>query len=393
LFIINWIKMHIGFDSSQTGSGKAGCGFFAHALIQSLLEMAPQNQYSLFPSFGDFFFDALMPIRNPYTGGSAQYGPRHLTREAASRFWMGPAVEAALGKPDIVHANNFWCPIQLQSSRLIYTFYDMGFAVEPAWTTEANRVGCFDGVFRSAVSADWVVAISEASRAHYLSVFPHFPENRIRVIYPCSRFADSSALGKRPKTLGAIAAGSYWLNVGTIEPRKNQRRLVKAYARYLALGGAPMPLVLAGGKGWLMDDFQKHLNELQVDAQIVMTGYVSDDELIWLYRNCYANLYPSLFEGFGLPVLEGMQFGAPTLTSNSTSIREVAGDAAILLAPEDVDAWAQAMLGLAANRQERDRLSVAARGQAGRFDWKLSAAALLQLYEEALASPKRRVVV
>jgi glycosyltransferase involved in cell wall biosynthesis len=153
-----------------------------------------------------------------------------------------------------------------------------------------------------------------------------------------------------------------------------------------------MPLVLAGGKGWLMEDFQKHLNELQIDAQIVMTGYVSDDELTWLYRNCYANLYPSLFEGFGLPVLEGMQFGAPTLTSNSTSIPEVAGDAAILLAPEDVDAWAQAMLGLAANRQERDRLSVAARGQAGRFDWKLSAAALLQLYEEALASPKRRMV-
>lgn len=385
--------MHIGFDISQTGSGKAGCGFFAHALIQSLLEMAPQNRYSLFPSFGDFYFDALMPIRNPYAGGSSHYGPRHLTREAASRFWTGPAVEAALGKPDIVHANNFWCPIQLQSSRLIYTFYDMGFAVEPAWTIEANRVGCFDGVFRSAVSADWVVAISDASRVHYLSVFPHFPEDRIRVIYPCSRFADSSALGKRPKTLGAVAAGSYWLNVGTIEPRKNQRRLVEAYARYLALGGAPMPLVLAGGKGWLMDDFQKHLNELQIDAQIVMTGYVSDDELIWLYRNCYANLYPSLFEGFGLPVLEGMQFGAPTLTSNSTSIPEVAGDAAILLAPEDVDAWAQAMLGLAANRQERDRLSVAARGQAGRFDWKLSAAALLQLYEEALASPKRRVVV
>lgn len=384
--------MHIGFDISQTGSGKAGCGFFAHAMIRSLLEIAPQNQYSLFPSFGDFYFDALMPIRNPYASGGAQYGPRHLTRETASRFWTDPDVEAALGKPDIVHANNFWCPTQLLSSRLIYTFYDMGFAVEPAWTTEANRVGCFEGVFRSAMSADWVVAISHASRLHYLSVFPHFPEECIRVIYPCSRFADSSALGKRPKTLAAVPAGGYWLNVGTIEPRKNQRRLVEAYARYLALGGAPMPLVLAGGKGWLMDDFQKHLNELQIDAQIVMAGYVSDDELIWLYRNCYANLYPSLFEGFGLPVLEGMQFGAPTLTSNSTSIPEVAGEAAILLAPKDVEAWAQAMLRLTANRQERDQLSVAAREQAGRFDWKLSAAALLQLYEEALASPKRRMV-
>ena len=383
--------MHIGFDISQTGSGKAGCGYFAHALIKAMLELAPEHRYALYPSLGDFYFDALMPILNPYAGRDVHYGPRHLSRETARVFWNGAEVESALGRPDIIHANNFWCPVQLTASRLIYTFYDMGFAVEPAWTTEANRVGCFDGVFRSAMAADWVVAISEASRAHYLSVFPHFPEDRIRVIYPCSRFAGSSTEGNRPKVLDNIPAGGFWLNVGTIEPRKNQRRLVEAYARYLALGGAPMPLVLAGGKGWLMEDFQKHLSELGIDAQIVMTGYVSDDELIWLYRNCYANLYPSLFEGFGLPVLEGMQFGAPTLTSNSTSIPEVAGDAAILLAPEDTESWVQAMLRLASNRFERDQLSAAALEQAVRFDWKHSAAALLQLYEEALVSPKRRM--
>ncbi len=381
--------MHIGFDISQTGSSKAGCGYFAHALIKAMLELAPEHRYLLFPSFGEYYFDSQMPIN--YYGQDVHYGPRHLSLESAREFWTGSDAEASLGMPDIVHANNFWCPVQLTSSRLIYTFYDMGFTVEPAWTTEANRVSCFDGVFRSAIAADWVVAISEASRAHYLKVFPHFPEERIRVIYPCSRFSDSSAEGLRPKALDDIPAGGYWLNVGTIEPRKNLRRLVEAYARYLALGGAPMPLVLAGGKGWLMEDFQKHLSELGIDAQIVMTGYVSDNELIWLYRNCYANLYPSLFEGFGLPVLEGMQFGAPTLTSNSTSMPEVAGDAAILLAPEDTEGWVRAMLRLAANRLERDQLSKAALTQAAQFDWKHSATTLLQLYEEAMASPKRQV--
>lgn len=381
--------MHIGFDISQTGSGKAGCGYFAHALIKAMLELAPEHCYSLFPSFGDFYFDLQMPILNPYSGRDTHYGPRHLSRETARKFWTGDEVEVVMGNPDIVHSNNFWCPTQLASSRLIYTFYDMGFVVEPTWTTEANRVGCFEGVFRSAMAADWVVAISEASKAHYLRVFPHFPEDRIRVIYPCSRFADSTAVGKRPKALDDVPAAGYWLNVGTVEPRKNQRRLAEAYARYLALGGVPMPLVLAGGKGWLMEDFQKHLTELGIEAHVVMTGYVSDDELIWLYRNCYANLYPSLFEGFGLPVLEGMQFGAATLTSNSTSIPEVAGDATILLGPEDAEGWSQAMLRLAANRSERDQLSAAALVQAGRFDWKRSAAALLQLYEEAIASPKR----
>ncbi len=382
--------MHIGFDVSQTGAGKAGCGFYAHAMVQAMLELAPQNRYSLFPSFGDFYFDALMPLRNPYSGKDVRYGPRHLSRETARGFWTSNATEKSLEYPDVVHANNFWCPVQLERSRLIYTFYDMGFAVEPGWTTDANRLGCFDGVFRSAVAADWVVAISEASRSHYCSVFPHFPQERIRVIYPCSRFADSGALGTRPKALEGVPSAGFWLNVGTIEPRKNQYRLADAYAQYLAQGGAAMPLVLAGGKGWLMDNFQTHLGDLGIGDKVVMTGYVSDDELIWLYRNCFANLYPSWFEGFGLPVLEGMQFGAATIASSSTSIPEVAGDSAILLSPEDTEGWVRAMRGLANSREHRDRLCELSKRQAAKFEWKNSAASLLQLYSDAVAAPKRR---
>jgi glycosyltransferase involved in cell wall biosynthesis len=385
--------MHIGFDISQTGSGKAGCGYFAHSMVRAMMDIAPQHRYALYPSFGDFYFDALMPLRSPYRSSTATYGPRHFLRRTARAFWTDERVEGALGQPDIIHSNNFWSPTQIAASRLIYTFYDMGFAIDPSWTTEVNRLGCFEGVFRSAIAADWVVAISEASKASYLATFPHFPEERVRVIYPCSRFANASATGNRPREFDHTPAGGFWLNVGTIEPRKNQRRLAEAYARYLGLGGAPMALVFAGGKGWLMEDFQRHLVELGIQSQVIMTGYVTDDELIWLYRNCYANLYPSLFEGFGLPVLEGMQFGAPTITTTSSSVPEVAGDAAILLDPKDTEGWAQAMLQLAASQSKRDELSVAAVEQAKRFEWQRSAVALLKLYEEALALPKRGVAV
>jgi len=381
--------MHIGFDISQTGTGKAGCGFFAHAMIRTMLDLASDHHYSLFPSFGDFWFDAAMPDRNPYPGKSVSYGPWHSTREEARKFWTGSGAERSLGNPDIVHANNFWCPLQLSASRLIYTFYDMGFVVCPSWTTETNRIGCFEGVYKSSIAADWVVAISEASRNHYLNIFPHFPEERIRVVYPCSRFDNPESIGLRPETIRDIPSGAYWLSVGTIEPRKNQRFLVEAYARYLQRGGRSMPLVLAGGKGWLMDDFQKQVCELGLADSVIMTGYVSDDELIWLYRNCYANLYPSLFEGFGLPVLEGMQFGAPTLTSKSTSMPEVAGDAALIFDPENSEAWTEAMLQLSENREFRAQLSASAQKQAEKFNRKYGAASLLKLYEEAAASPKR----
>lgn len=381
--------MHIGFDISQTGSAKAGCGYFAHAMALAMLQLAPAHRYSFYPSFGDFYFDPLMPVRNPYPGRDTHYGPRHLSRESAAAFWNDPDLETRLGNPGVVHANNYWCPDPLRASRLLYTCYDLGFTVDPDWTTEANRVGCFQGVFRAAVAADWIVAISEASRAGYLDVFPHFPEDRIRVIHPCSRFDDPNAPGRRPERLGAVPAGEYWLSVGTLEPRKNQRRLAQAYARYLEQGGKPMPLVLAGGKGWLMDDFERELGRIGVAGRVILTGYVSDDELVWLYRNCFANLYPSLYEGFGLPVLEGMQFGAATLVSSSSSLPEVAGDAALTIAPQDVEGWSAAMLRVARDPMERKRLQELARSRAVRFDRHASAGALLALYEEAAASPKR----
>ena len=161
---VNSRGIHIGFDVSQAGRRRAGCGFFAHAMAHELLRAAPANRYSFYPGFGDFYFDPLMPLVNPYRAPGSRYGPRHLTRGAASAFWRRPDLERALGGPEVVHSNNFWCPVQLAASRLVYTCYDLGFTVDPAWTTEENRAGCWEGVFRSAVAADWVVAISNAKR-------------------------------------------------------------------------------------------------------------------------------------------------------------------------------------------------------------------------------------
>ncbi len=380
-------KLHVGFDISQTGSNKAGCGYYAHAIIKNLLELSQDINFALYPSFGDFYFNRFMPLRNQYHKG--KYGPRHLTKELARNFWNSSNLEHKLNNPNIIHANNFWCPTKLKSSKLVYTFYDMGFLHNPNWTTEINRFGCYSGIFRASIFADWIIAISESSKQHYLETFPYFPEDRIKVIYPCSRFSDVNAKGNRPAKLANIKIGKFWLSVGTIEPRKNQLLLAKAYARYLALGGEPMPLVFAGGKGWLMDDFNQELEKLGIAQNVILTGYVTDDELLWLYQSCFANLYPSLFEGFGLPVLEGMQFGAATITTNTTSIPEVAGNAAKILAIDDLEGWAQHMLALSNSPKEREALQCAAVQQASKFSWLQSAKELLDLYTEISHLPKR----
>jgi len=384
--------MKIGFDTSQTGVSKAGCGYFAYALANALPDLAPDNDYYFFHSFGDFFFDAALSRRPASHKNNIRTGPFLYSYEAAKSFWYSEELEESLKHPDIIHSNNFWCPTQLKTSRLIYTLYDLNFLEQPDWTTEANRTGCLEGVFRAAIAADWIVAISKASRDHFLKFFPHYPEDRLRIIYPASRFTETGKEGTRPKTLKDVPSGGFWLSVGTIEPRKNQRLLAQAYSRYLALGGSPMPLVFAGGAGWKMDDFKEFIEKLGIAPQTIMTGYVSDDELIWLYRNCYANLYPSLFEGFGLPVLEGMQFGAPTISSDSTSLPEVAGDSAILIKPKNMEAWSQALLLLSKDKNLRNQLTEKSYTQASRFSWESSTSILLELYQEALVKPKRMVL-
>jgi len=382
--------MKIGFDVSQTGAGKAGCGFYAHALAQSLIRLAPNEAFHFYPSFGDFFLDPTMPEQNPYVSPGALYGPKFVDLSGAREFWVSSDLESRLNGIDLLHSNNFWCPQPLKETRLVYTFYDMAFLEEPSWSTEANREGCFGGIFRAAVSADWVVAISEASRRHFMEVFPHFPQSHIRVIYPCSRFPDASIFGVRPDALDGIPEAGFWLSVGTIEPRKNQLGLARAYARYRELSEHPMPLVFAGGKGWLMDDFQSELRSLGIWDHVILTGYVTDEELIWLYRNCFANLYPSFFEGFGLPVLEAMQFGAPTFASNSTSIPEVLGDAGPLLPHSDHDAWAYEMRALELEPKKRVMMKEAGLCRAAMFQWEKSTRQLLGLYQEAIDCPKRR---
>jgi glycosyltransferase involved in cell wall biosynthesis len=380
--------MRIGFDISQTGSTKAGCGFYAHALAERLLQLESDNDYVLLPSFGGFYLDPMMATASPYSGGKVSYGPRFIDRRAAATFWDGVEAERKL-KLDLVHSNNFWCPTNFLQTRIIYTLYDLGFTVNPSWTTEANRLGCFNGVFRAAAYADWIVAISESSAREFAATFPNFPTDRIRVIYPCSRFSGAEPGIASHGSLYGLEPRRFWVSVGTIEPRKNQKMLLRAYAAYLARGGDPMPLVLAGGKGWLMDDLDSLIGSLGLREHVILTGYVSDQELIWLYRNCFANLYPSFYEGFGLPVLEGMQFGAAVLASNCSSLPEVVGSSGLLIDPQDVEGWSGIMLKVASGEIDVVQLRDAARIRSAAFDWSVSASALLELYRNVSILPKR----
>ncbi|MEK7408681.1 MAG: glycosyltransferase family 1 protein [Acidobacteriota bacterium] len=380
--------MRIGFDVSQTGRRKAGCGYLADGLIRALAETDSENDYILYPAVGDLYWDPECASETFQTGRAnfRRMAPP-ANWEASQSFWREPPpdLEKQLGEPDIFHANNFFCPTGLTRARLVYTLYDLAFLEEPAWTTEANRCGCFEGVFRASLLAEFIIAISQNTRRHFLETFPHYPPERMEVVYPASRFE-----GRQPQTepVRDLRPQGFWLSAATLEPRKNHRRLIEAYAKLAAEATPSLPLVLAGGAGWLMEDLDRALGEHRAGGEVIRTGYVSDAQLEWLYENCFAFVYPSLFEGFGMPVLEAMGLGAPVICSNTTSLPEITGPAALLVDPTDVESIAAAMKELASSETTRERLREEGRRRARDFSWAISAERVVEVYRRVSLLPE-----
>jgi glycosyltransferase involved in cell wall biosynthesis len=382
--------VRIGFDVSQTGRGKAGCGFFADSLVQALGALDAPHEYVLYPAFGAGWWDPDHATRTRRLARpNVRRGPEGMSHEANVAFWRRPPAdfEARLGRPDVVHSNNYFCPRGLAHARLVYTLYDLVPLDHPHLLTEANRLVCFEGLFEAGLRADLLLAISRHTRERYLAHFPHVPPDRVRVVHPASRFAGGPLVASGGAPPG-LRPGAFWLSVGTLEPRKNLRRLLSAFARLVAAGGTGRTLVLAGGRGWMEDGLEAFVAERGIADRVRVLGYVEDDTLRWLYAHCFAFAYPSLAEGFGLPVLEAMGLGAAVVTSDRSSLPEVAADAAVLVDPEDESALSAALGRLESEPGLRDALRARALERARAFSWDAAARATLALYEEAVARPR-----
>lgn len=378
--------MKIGFDVSQTGQSKAGCGYFADSLISHLSAIDQANEYLLYKTFGDSFWDSQLSEVRDIKQTNFKTGLKHSSYQTAKSFWQNLSDSDAiqLGQPDIIHANNFFCPqSKISNIKLVYTLYDLSFLEYPDSTTETNRITCFNGVFNASLNADFIIAISEYSRQHFLNTFPHYPADKIKVVYPASRFL-TIASKERPERLSELKSKQFWLCVGTLEPRKNHYRLLQAYAKLKAQVSHPMPLVLAGGEGWMMEDFKEMLAELDLQQDVIWLGYVNDIELNWLYGNCFSLVYPTLFEGFGLPVLEAMNLGAPVITSNVSSLPEIVGSSGVMIDPLREDDIFQAMHDLMTGKTNRSNLIENSRQQARKFSWERTAKSVLEIYQSLI---------
>jgi glycosyltransferase involved in cell wall biosynthesis len=283
---------------------------------------------------------------------------------------------------DLFHATDYVLP-RLSKIRSVYTLYDLTFLLFPRMHTPLNRWFLTWMVPRSLKAAGAVIVISEHSRRDLLNRYK-VDQDRLNVIYlgVNHRF--------QPASTGACTAvrskyhlpGRYLLSVGTLEPRKNFNTLLHVLLRLQKMG-INTPLVLAGRKGWRFESFFQQLHRLGLTGQVLLLDYVDEADLPALYSAADLFVFPSLYEGFGLPVLEAMACGTPVVSSNAASLPEVCGEAARLVDPLDVEGWAEAIVSILADPARMEGMRGLGFHQAERFTWEKTAAGTLKVYRQA----------
>lgn len=307
-------------------------------------------------------------------------------------LWEQSALAAASGSLDLLHGMAFATPAAARCPTVV-TVHDLSFLRFPQAFRRANRAYLSAFTKLSARRATRVIVGAESTRRDVIELCGAQPERVVTVPYGVTDAftaapPEEAATFRRRKGL----PDEFILFLGTLEPRKNISRLIDAYAtlRKREAPRAVPKLVIAGGKGWFYENLFAQVSQLGLGEHVLFTGYVPGDELVWWYRSALMFVFPSLFEGFGLPVLEALACGAPTITSNVSSLPEVAGNAALLIKPDDTESLVGAMKRLLDEPALRAALAQAGPQQAKQFPWSRTATETAAVYRDALNAAQGR---
>ncbi|MGB3903440.1 MAG: glycosyltransferase family 1 protein [Anaerolineae bacterium] len=374
--------MRICVNASPAVHHIAGLGRYTQELMAALLAIDSENDYVAF-------------YNRP---GEAQVDPpldriSHLTTNLATKPWRMTALIGHLARipqdrlfpeVDLFHATDHLLP-RLARVRSVFTLHDLVFRFYPETHKLLNRWFLTLMMPRFLEAADAVIAVSEWTKKDAIELYG-LDEDKVSVIYegvnPRFRPASAERISALRHKYGILE--KFILSVGTIEPRKNLTSLLEAY-HSVRNGRRDLKLVIVGKKGWLYEGFFRRLRELGLENEVIFPGFVPDEDLPSLYSAADLFVFPSLYEGFGLPVLEAMACGAPVVTSNTSSLPEVAGEAALLIDPRSLQALARAMRDVLGNKTLRDDLRARGPKHAAKFTWETAAHGTLAIYRSLLA--------
>lgn len=310
----------------------------------------------------------------------------HLDSKVLTRYWWGLGLPLYLAKSnfDLFHGTNYDIP-RWGKVPSVVTIHDLSLLLHS--DTHNSRLVERARRRLPAVSrlAKMIITGSESVKREIVEHL-NVPSDNVAVTPYAQRSSFKPAsLAENLDTRKRMGIeDNFILFAGTIEPRKGLLTLVEAYADLRRHQTLTPQLVIAGPEGWLMDDFLSSISALGLDDRIKFTGYVSDQDLTALYSSCLAFIYPSIYEGFGLPPLEAMACGAPVITTDIPVLLETVGTAACLVAPANKRQLAQALMNVIADRSYRQRLSLDGLEHSKRFSWDRTARLTLDVYKEAL---------
>jgi glycosyltransferase involved in cell wall biosynthesis len=376
--------MRICLDLSPAVHHRGGIGRFVQELAAALVAVAPEHTYIAFynrptEAHPDPPADQLPRLTIPWKDKPWRLRVllAHLARFPQDGLFPGV---------DLFHATDHLLPY-MQRIPTVFTLYDLTYRLTNTNTT-LNRLFLMLMLPRFVRTAGAVVTISEATRRDLLAYLQVDPK-RVYVVYGgvAERFRPASPVALQAIRTRYRLPERFILTVGTVEPRKNYLRLLEAYCLLLGQGRSD-GLVIAGKLGWRYKPFFQRLRELNLEQRVTLLGFVADDDLPALYSAAEVFVYPSLYEGFGLPPLEAMACGTPVVASNTSSLPEVVGNAGLLVSPYDVDALAAAIARLLDDPLLRAELRARGFQQAARFTWETAAHRTLEIYWEVLRRQK-----
>ena len=326
-------------------------------------------------------------------GVTLRQGPEWLENPALRIVWEQTALPNALAmtKADLVHGLVNVLPLLTHITGVV-TVHDLSFLRMPELFPATKRVYLSIMCRASVRRAAQVIAVSHQTAADVTRYLGKEPD-RLTVVH---NGVDGRFVPGTPEAAAAFRAAKelpdrYWFYLGTLEPRKNLDLLLDAFATWQSVANDhDVRLVVAGGKGWYYDTIFAKVAECGLEGSVIFPGFVPDEELPDWYRAAELFIYPSLFEGFGMPVLEAMACGTPVMCSAAPGVAEVAGDAAVQVPADDIAAWVAALDDLARQPEQRAALAAAGPKRAGRFTWQTAAEATLAVYDRALRRRKRR---
>jgi glycosyltransferase involved in cell wall biosynthesis len=370
--------MHIAIDAHSVGTGLAGNETYITNLVEALAEVDTANRYTLYVT--------KRAAVERFAGRWSNFDVRRtLPHTPLVRIPLTLSMELRRRPVDLLHVQYTAPPFA--PCPVVATIHDLSFEHLPETFKRRSRAQLRFTVRRTARAAAHIIAPSEFTRRDIVETYGVAPE-RVSVVplaaaSSFASFADAKELQRVHDVYGI--AGDYILCVGSIQPRKNLARLIKAYSdlRRRRRQDKLPKLVVVGKRAWLFGETLRAVEECGVADAVIFTGYAPGDDLPALYSGALCFVYPSYFEGFGLPPLEAMRCGTPVVAGDRTSLPEVVGDAGLLVNPFDTESIANALARLIDDETLRATLRERGLARAARFDWRETARLTLEVYTRA----------